>query len=96
MSIKKIKTGSEIIQINPDIIVDNRISSGAFRLYCYIKSLPDDWEVNNNDLRKKLKISSNNTIAKYFRQLIETGWLNRERAKDEDNNLLGGFDYEVY
>ncbi len=72
-----------------EIIVDTSISSGAFRLYCYLASKPETWEVNNNDIRKQLKIGSNNSLNKYWKELIDAGWIEKARHKDEKGKFTG-------
>ena len=72
-----------------EIITDSNLSAGAFRLYCYLASKPETWEVNNTDIRKQLNIGSNNSLNKYWKELIETGWVEKEREKDEKGKFTG-------
>lgn len=77
------------------IITDNNLSNGAKIVFCYLASKPDNWEVNNNDIKNQLNINSNNTIAKYLKELIQNGWINRTYKTNGKGKFIGGFDYEL-
>jgi len=72
-----------------ELIVDTSISAGAFRLYCYLASKPETWEVNNKDIMKSLKIGSNNSLNRYWKELIDKGWIEKTREKDEKGKFTG-------
>ena len=96
MGILKNRLVENFSTIPNNIIIDTRLSTGARILYCYLASKPDNWKIWNNDIKKSLGISNNHTIAKYFKELIDTGWINRTLNRDENNKKLsGGYDYEL-
>jgi len=70
------------------IIIDSNLSAGAFRLYCYLASKPETWEVNNTDIRKQLGVGKD-ALAKYWKELKENGWIEKEQEKDEKGKFTG-------
>lgn len=96
MSVLKQDSKDNFTQIPNEAIEDNEIKPIAFRLYCYLRSRPNNWKINNADIMRKLEIGSKNTIAKYFNQLINAGWITREPSKDQNMNFTGGYDYRIY
>ena len=94
MSILKNKPPKEFSQIPNALIVDNNLSMGARVLYCLLRSKPDNWQIYNKQICNELSISLD-TIAKYWKELIQQGWLSREKQRDEKGNFTGGYDYEI-
>lgn len=78
-----------------EAITDTRICPGAFRVLSYLFSKPSSWKVNNSDIQKQLNISTGETMAKYWKELIKTGWLSRTKKKSKTGKFNGGFDYEL-
>ncbi len=72
-----------------ELIIDTSISEKAFRLYCYLASKPESWEINNTDIMKNLKIGSNNSLAKYWKELINSGWIEKQKEKDKSGKFTG-------
>jgi len=75
-------------QIPDKIMLDTNISHGAFRVYCYLFSKPDGWDYFSNDIKKKLNIKKDHTIANYLKELRENNWVERKR-----NIKTNGYDY---
>lgn len=94
MAILKNHMADKFTQLPNSLITDKEISHGAFRVAAYLFSRPADWEINNTDVRKQLGISRAETIAKYWKELTEAGWLTRE-AKKAGANGAGGYDYSL-
>lgn len=82
-------------KIPNELLTDNRLSMGAKVVYCYVASKPTGWEVWNAEIQKSLNIKDNGTMSKYWKELIETGWITRTRAKTDDGKFKGGYDYEL-
>lgn len=76
-------------QIPNELVLDKKIPNGAFRVMVYLFSKPSGWVVNNSDIKKQLGIGQNDTIADYWKKLINEGWITRVR------NSGGGFDYDL-
>ena len=79
----------------PNKIFDYELSAGAFQLYCYLLAKPDNWQIINADIKLKLNINSNHTLAKYWAELLDKKLISRERNKNENNQISGGYDYEI-
>ena len=84
-------------QIPNAIISDESISSGAFRVYSYIASKPTGWNVFNKDIQKQLQIKRPETLSKYFKELLDSGYMKREKAtstnKYSESHINGSFVY---
>lgn len=78
-----------------EIITDLDVTDKALRVYLYVASKPDNWEVNNADIQKSLNIKQKHTIANSWKNLIQTGWITREFIKDKNNKFTGGYNYEL-
>lgn len=89
MSVIKNRLKNKFSQIPNEVVTDTRISNGAFRVIIYLFTKPDNWEVNNEDVMKSLKISKDHTISKYWKELLKSGWITRERTE------TGHFDYNL-
>lgn len=86
---RKWSKNQELIIIPENIIFDTNISAGAVRLYCLIAGSILWEKAPNWELKKTLNIKSNNTIAKYSKELINSGYMKIVREKDENNKFTG-------
>lgn len=77
------------------LITDQRLSAGAKVLYCYLRSKPSNWKVINADIIKTLQVSQE-TVAKYFKELISAGWIYRKKETNEKGQMLGGYIYFLF
>lgn len=94
MSIIRNKLADSFTQI-PSKIFTSELSHGAVRVYCYLATKPDNWKVYNSDIKKSVGIGSDKTIAKYFKELLGSGWLNRELIVNPNGSFSGGYIYEL-
>ena len=94
MGILRNEIKSNFTQIPNQLLFDNRLSFGAKILFCYLASKPPNWKVINADIKKTLKISKE-TIAKYFKELIAYGWIDREKKKNKEGQFYGGYEYTL-
>lgn len=82
--------------LNKTCLQDNFLSWKAKGLHSYLMSLPDDWKINLNDLKKRSACGRDAT-ASALHELIKYGYVKRIARRDNNTKkLLGGFDYEVY
>ena len=81
-------------QIPNELITDLTLSAGALRVLLYLFTKPDEWNVYNLDICKRLDISEQ-TLTKYWKQLIKSGWLRREPSRNEKGHLTGGYTYQI-
>lgn len=95
MSIVVQETDVKFTKIANVLITDQRLSSGAKVLYCYLRSKPTNWKVINADIIKTLNVSQE-SVAKYFKELISAGWIDRKKEQDEKGQMLGGYIYFLY
>ena len=95
MSVLKNRLKEKFITIPKKIITDNQISFGAKIVYCYLVSKPNDWVIRNSEIMAELNISKD-TIAKYFKELVVNGWIDRKRQVDSQNQFTGLYDYVIY
>ncbi len=95
MGILKKELNNSFVQV-PNEAIEDDISANAFRVYVYLLSRPDNWQINNSDLKNKLNIKSNETIAKCFKELVTAGWIDRTKRTDEAGRFIGGYDYIIY
>jgi predicted transcriptional regulator len=93
-NIVKNRLKREFSQIPNAIITDLNISANALRVYLYLISKPDNWLINNSDVMKQLGIKTNNSIAKYWKELFNSGWVIRNKIKDEKGRFLG-YEYHL-
>jgi len=78
------------------IITDLDVEATALRVYCYLLSKPDNWQVWNAEIKKSVGIKSDETIAKAWKSLISAGWVTRRRNIDPiSRKLTGGLTYEL-
>ena len=80
-------------QISNLIVIDPSISDGAYRVFSYVSTKPDDWLINNRDIQNKLNIKRAETIAKYWKELINSGWVSRQPIINANGKPSGYFDY---
>ena len=94
MGLTRNKVKQKFTQIVNDSIIDINLSDGAFRVLCYLLSKPDGWQINNVDVQKQLNIGDPHTMSRYWKQLIVSGWVSRERRRHK-GKLIGGFEYHL-
>ncbi|MBP9743661.1 MAG: hypothetical protein KBD37_09915 [Burkholderiales bacterium] len=80
-------------QIPNSIIIDLSLSDGALRVFLYMSTKPDDWQFNNRDIQNKLNIKRAETIAKYWKELTQSGWVSRQSIINANGKPSGYFDY---
>ncbi len=93
MSIIKNQLKREYSQIPNETVIDLTISAGAFRVLVYLYSKPDNWNVYNKDICKQLDMSEQ-TLTKYWKQLLKSRWLRREKQLPTSENA-GGYIYHI-
>lgn len=95
MGVLRNELKSNFTQIPNQLLFDIRLSFGARILFCYLASKPDNWKIINQDIITNLQISSD-SVAKYFKELLDAGWITREREIDTKGQYCGGYDYTIY
>ena len=95
MAITKNKLVRKFSTVPNAIITDLNVSAGALRVYLYLISKPDGWEVINGVIQSQLDIKQAQTIANYWKELISAGWINRTRTINDKKQYSGGYDYQL-
>lgn len=72
------------LQLASSLLNDNKISSDAFRLFCFISNLPPDFEIVLKSIRKKLDWTDYRMTAA-SNSLKENGYLKQTKKNNKDN-----------
>lgn len=78
MIIKKLE--NSYTHIPNEIITDPEVGDKALRIYCYMMSKPDEWTFFRGDIKRQLGIGSDSTVAKAMKELVDAGWITREKV----------------
>lgn len=83
------------VMINKNILKCSIMSAKAKGILVYILSLPDDWQIFENELVKHFS-DGRESIKSGIKELIDLGYIVRgERFRDE-KGYLKGYEYTVY
>lgn len=91
MSVLRNKLKDRFVQVPNELVTDNRISIPARLVYVYLASKPDGWKVLNDDVKKSLGIKDDSTLARYWKELINAGWVTRKKCLPGEN--AGTYEY---
>lgn len=80
--------------IENEIFDDERLSMGALAVLAYLRSRPDDWSVSVEQLRSRFKCGINK-MHDLVRELVDLGWVTRERKRDAVTKAFIGMEYVV-
>ncbi len=84
----------------PNELITSNLSDKAKLIYCYLASKPTGWEFYNADIMKSLQIKRKDTIAAKLKELVESGWVERQKVTKEiarDKKLKAGtYIYTIY
>lgn len=94
MAVLRNKLKERYSQIPNQAIEDTNISSPAFRVLCYLFSRPDNWKINNTDIRRRLAIKRQETLSGYWKELEQTGYITRHE-REREAGKFAGFDFEL-
>jgi len=95
MSIIKNSLRDKYTQLPNSIIEDPRLSDKSLRVLIYLFSKNSDWKVYNKDIQNKLNIKQVHTLSKCWKELIDLGYLVRERQKSKGGKISGGYIYHI-
>ena len=91
--IHRIKKTSGFVVLDTVCLKDERLGWDAKGLHSYIMQLPDDWEINIEDLKKR-SADKRDATTSAMRQLMEVGYVHRTR-KHDNRGRFEGYDYDV-
>ena len=89
----KNKVRKDFTVIPNALINDNTLTDRARFLFCYMASKPDNWDFYQVPLAKQLGYSID-TLRKYLKELMESGWVSREERREEGK--FDSFDYTLH
>lgn len=95
MSIIKNKIKDNFSQIPNELIEDRTISVGAFKVMCYLFSRPSGWKVFNKQIMQAINIKKTDTLSKYWKELVASGWVHRTKVTDLKDGIIGSFIYTL-
>jgi len=87
----KLVIKTDFVTILAAIVVDLDVSATAVRIYCYLAYKANCYQFCNKDIKEALGIKSDHSISKYFKELIDGGYLSREEIKN--NGKFAGYQY---
>jgi hypothetical protein len=73
-----------------ELINDDRLSYEVLGLLLFLLSLPDDWEIHVNQLRRRGRIGRPR-MYRILNQLQQAGYLRHDRIRDQRGVLTGGY-----
>ena len=77
----------------PNSVIRNKALSDRARfLFCYMASMPDDWQFYQSVMAKELGYTKD-TLRKYMDELISTGYLMREQRREKGK--FDSYDYTI-
>ncbi|MBS9476222.1 helix-turn-helix domain-containing protein [Ancylobacter radicis] len=77
------------------VLDDDRLSAEAMGVLCYLRSRPADWNVELSHLSERFRIGRDKT-QRVVAELVDAGWIKRERTRDPVTRAFNGIDYVVY
>ena len=82
------KEKGQFMQVHKQLIDDSNLTTNAKAILIYMLSKPDEWQFFELDITKHFK-DSMNIIRKGIKELIDKGYINRDKFK----NTKGKFVY---
>ena len=77
----------------PNSVIRNKALSDRARfLFCYMASMPNDWQFYQSAMAKELNYSKD-TLRKYMEELLATGYLIREQRREKGK--FDSYDYTI-
>ena len=95
MIIRVIKNSENpYVMMNKHCLQDKNLSWKAKGILAYLLSLPDDWQIYEDELQKHSK-DGKDSLNKGLQELINAGYIKRDRKRN-DKGQLKNYEYLVY
>ena len=102
MTIIRRRYNRDFTTIRNDVFRDEGLALDALGLLCYLRSRPDDWNISQEQLRRRFGTGSGDArkpmgreqMQRIMRDLIASGWVQREEART-GRGSFGGVEYVV-
>lgn len=95
MSILRNDLQGKYCQIPNELIIDQRLSNGAFRVLCLLFSKPNNWKVYNKAIMNELGVKKPHTMAGFWKECVDSGWLSRELITSSKEGTVGAYNYSI-
>lgn len=95
MAIKKRRTSESFTIIPNETLQDTSLSFEAKGLLSIILSLPDDWIIRKEWMRKQCPSCGRDRLDRILKELQQVGYMTKELKHDE-NGKLAGYDWIIY
>lgn len=82
------------VVLNKEFLNDINLSMKAKGLLAYLLSLPDDWQIYENELVQHHK-DGRDSVKSAIKELIDNNYINRTQIRG-CNGRLNGYEYRVY
>tara|TARA_R110002020_G_C16185693_1_gene765169 strand:- start:402 stop:1199 length:798 start_codon:yes stop_codon:yes gene_type:complete len=89
----KYKTGIGFAQIPNKLVTDTRLCNGAFRVLCLLFTKPPNWKIYNKYVCTELGIKKVSTLSKYWKECLDSGWMEREKVLKSEDGRVGTYIY---
>lgn len=93
MTTIRIRKRANFTTVDNTCLRDESLSWRAKGLFCYLMSLPDDWKISRNEIRKHAT-EGRQAMDTAFKELIQAGYIHKE--PNHENGRLNGWNYDVY
>lgn len=85
---------SPYVMLNKTFLYDENLSLKAKGLLAYLLSLPDDWQIYENEVVKHHS-DGKDSLKSAIKDLVKNGYIERQRERDKFGRL-GAYEYRVY
>lgn len=92
---RTVKKNNPFVQIDKGIVNDPDISAKAKGIMLYLLSKPEGWKIYEVDIVNNMK-DGKSSISAGIKELIEAGYIKRERLRCEETGLFKGYSYTVF
>jgi hypothetical protein len=82
------------VMLNKTFLNDSNLSLKSKGLLAYLMSMPDDWQIYENEIVKH-HTDGKDSLSSAIRELINNGYITRQRMRDEKGRLKA-YEYRVY
>lgn len=94
MSILRRRRTRNFTIVENEVFSDESLSLEAMGLLAWLRSRPDNWSLSVDHLRNRFKVGRNK-MHDLVRELVEAGWILRERTRDPESKAFNGIEYIV-
>lgn len=94
MSILRRRRTRNFTIVENEVFSDESLSLEAMGLLAWLRSRPDNWSLSVEHLKGRFKVGRNK-MHDLVRELVDAGWVLRERTRDPETKAYVGIEYVV-